>query len=373
MKIGLVSIHAAHNYGSVLQAYALQEKLREFSDDVEIINYRPEYFEYQYKLFSLKVYKRYKGIKSKILHFGWRILKFRQRYIKYKKFEEYISKNYKLSKKYKTYSELLNDKMDYDVFFCGSDQIWNTDITEGFDKTFYLGFVGENKIKASYAASLGRKNIDLKYKEEYKEYLNKFDYISLREASSIEEISKFTNKPISVMIDPTLLMDKQFWNKIANNSKIQIPYPYIFVYILEENDEFVKIVNAISKRLGLRVVSVSKKKRFNNEKIIVDAGPYDFLKLFKEAQFVITNSFHGTVFSLIYEKRNCIIPHKGTGSRMIDLMNKVGLSDRVLSSAKELDLEKITLDINYQNVELILKEERKKAEEYIKNAIRKQK
>ena len=167
MKIGLVSIHAAHNYGSVLQAYALQEKLKEYSKKVEIINYRPNYFECQYKLCSVKVYKRYKGIKSKILHLGWRILKIKQRYIKYKKFEDFISSNYNLTKRYRTYNELNKEKFDHDVFFCGSDQIWNTDITEGFDKTYYLGFVDSNQIKASYAASLGRKTVDSKYKNEY--------------------------------------------------------------------------------------------------------------------------------------------------------------------------------------------------------------
>ena len=290
MKIGLVSIHAAHNYGSVLQAYALQEKLKEYSKKVEIINYRPNYFECQYKLCSVKVYKRYKGIKSKILHLGWRILKIKQRYIKYKKFEDFISSNYNLTKRYRTYNELNKEKFDHDVFFCGSDQIWNTDITEGFDKTYYLGFVDSNQIKASYAASLGRKTVDSKYKNEYIEYLNRLDYISLRESSAQSEIAKFTDKPISISIDPTLLMNKTFWAKSANKSKIEIPYPYIFVYILEENDEFVKMVNSISEYMGIKVVSVSKKKRFKNESIIIDAGPYDFLKLFKDAELVITNS-----------------------------------------------------------------------------------
>jgi len=323
MKIGIISIHSAHNYGSVLQAYALQEELKKFSEDVKIINYRPNYFDTQYKMFSFRVYKRYKGILNKILHFGWRTLKIKSRYIKYKKFEDYIKSRYNLTDKYTSFEPLEKANFNFDAIFCGSDQIWNTDITEGFDKSYYLGFAKDETIKASYAASVGRKEIDNKYEEEYKKYIGRLDYIALREEASKEVIQKYTKKPITITVDPTLLLDKEKWDELANASKMNIPYKYILVYILEENQEFVKIVNAISEYLGLKVISPSKKVRFKNEVIFPEVGPEDYVRLFKNSEFVITNSFHGTVFSLIYEKRNCIIPHKKTGARMCDLMEKV--------------------------------------------------
>ena len=369
MRIGIVSIHSAHNYGSVLQAYALQEELKKFSNDVEIINYRPNYLEKQYKMFSIGVYSRYKGILNKIIHFGWRTFMIKSRYIKYIKFENFIKTRYILTKKYTEYEQLENTKFNYDVIFCGSDQIWNTDITEGFDKTFYLGFAGDNIIKASYAASVGRKKIDEKYKDEYKKYISRLNYIALREETSKEVIQKYTDKPISITIDPTLLHSKEMWNEVAIKSNINIPYKYILVYILEENSEFVKIVNAISEYLNLKVVSPSKKKRFNNETILIDVGPEDFVNLFKNAEFVITNSFHGTVFSLIYEKRNCIIPHKTTGARMCDLMKKVGLEDRVIKKYNDLNLEEISKPINYKLVKSKIQEEKEKAEEYIRKVL----
>ncbi len=369
MKIGIVSIHSAHNYGSVLQAYALQEELKKFSNDVKIINYRPKYFEKQYKMFSLGVYSRYKGLLNKIVHLGWRTLMIKSRYNKYKKFENYIQSKYNLTKRYTSYNELEKEKLDFDVIFCGSDQIWNTDITEGFDKTYYLGFADNKVVKASYAASVGRKEIDSKYEDEYKKYISRLNYVALREETSKSVIENYTDKNICITIDPTLLIDLQKWDDLAKNSKLDISYRYILVYILEENAEFVKIVNAISEYMNLKVVSVSKKKRFKNESIYSDAGPEDFVKLFKNAEFVITNSFHGTVFSLIYKKRNCIVPHQKTSSRMCDLMEKVGLSNRIIRNFNELDVEYITKNFDYNSVETKLTEERKKAEDYIRNVL----
>lgn len=370
-KIGLISIHSAHNYGSVLQAYALQTALQKFSQDVEIINYRPNYFNCQYNLFSIRVYKRYKGIFNKILHFGWRTIFFVSRYKKYIKFERFINDRMVLTKKYSKFDQLLFLKDEYDCVFCGSDQIWNTDITEGFDKSYYLGFASGNTIKASYAASVAREKIDPKYENDYVNYLNKLDFISIREKESVEELKKYVHKDINVNIDPTLLLEKEDWLGIAKLSKINIKYDYIFVYILQENPEFVKIVNDISEKLNLKVVSISKKKRFNNEVIIPEAGPEDFLHLCSNSSFVITNSFHGTVFSLIFEKKNCVIPHLNTGSRMVDLMKVVGLKDRIISEASSLDLDTINKDINYDNVKEIIRGERQKSYDYLNKVLNK--
>ena len=369
MKIGIVSIHSAHNYGSVLQAYALQEELKKFSNDVEIIDYRPEYLERQYKLFSIKVYNRYQGLINKIVHLGWRTLMLKKRLDKYHKFEKFIKSNYHLTKKvYKTYDELEKENFNYDIVFCGSDQIWNTDITNGFDKVYYLGFSNNFK-KTSYAASVGRSNIEEKYEKDYEKYLKDFNSISLREESSKNIIKKYTNKDIDIVLDPTMLIDSTKWDTLANESNMNILNKYILIYQLEDNKEFDKIVNSISKYLNLKIISLNKKKKYSNEINMPFIGPNDFLYLFKNAEFIITNSFHGTVFSLLYNKRNCIIPHKQTGSRMSDLMNKLGLSDRVIKEYSELNLESISKDIDYKKVNKILNSERSKAEEYIKKAL----
>ncbi len=370
MNIGIVSIHSAHNYGSVLQAYALQEVLKKYSSKVDMINYRPHYLNCQYNLFSIRVYKRYKGFFNKILHFGWRIIMLPRRIEKYYKFEHFILNNMNLTKKYKSYEQLCNENFNYDLVVVGSDQVWNTDITEGFDKTYYLGFLNNNIKKASYAASIGKSSLDKQYESLYKKYINQLDCISLRERSNVKTLKFITEKNIHVSLDPTLLLEKKKWIEISNKSNLKIDNEkYIFVYILQENIEFVKIVNELSKKLNLKVYSISKKKRFNNEKIFPNAGPEDFLKLCNNSEFVVTNSFHGTVFSLIFEKRNCIIPHLHTGSRMIDLMNLVGLKNRIVENYKNLDVKNILKNINYNTVNQKLNTYRIESLKYIEGVI----
>lgn len=374
MRVGIVSIHSAHNYGSLLQAYALQETLKKYSNDVQIINYRPKYLDCQYSMFSVQIYKKYHGLINKILHLGWRIIMVKKRYEKYVKFESFIKNEYNLTKKYTNFNDLCKDNLNYDVVFCGSDQIWNTDITEGFDKVFYLGFLNNDVKKASYAASIGRQEIDKRYYDNYKESINKFDYISIREESSEKLMRAITNKKININLDPTLLLEKEKWHSLISKSNIKLKgNDYIFVYILQDNSEFVKIVNKLSEVLNMRVISVSKKKRFKNETIYPNAGVEDFLFLCSNSKFVVTNSFHGTVFSIIFEKNNCIIPHLNTGNRMIDLMNSVGLSKRVIKEYNDLNVADIIKDVDYKSVNKKLSANRKKSFDYFKEVLHEKK
>lgn len=369
MKIGIVSIHSAHNYGSVLQAYALQKELLKFTSDVTMINYRPHYLEKLYQLFSISIYKEYNGLWNKLIHLGYRIVRFNNRYQKYKKFEQFIESNNHLTKRYTNDDELKEEKDKYDIIFCGSDQIWNTDITNGFDKAYYLAFTGEKTVRASYAASIGRDKIDPRFEKNYHQYIKQFDFISLREKSSKNVIKEYTHKHISVNIDPTLLLEKKDWLKLCKESKMNISYSYLLVYILEENQEMIKIVDQISQYLKLPVISISKKKRFKNERNFSSAGPFDFLKLVSQAEFVVTNSFHGTVFSLLFEKKNCVIPHQRTGNRMIDLMATVGLTNRVIRKVSLLNINEITKEIDYDKVKKKIDQQRIKSEEYIREVV----
>lgn len=370
MKVGLISIHSAHNYGSVLQAYALQEVLKQYSTKFELINYRPKYLDCQYSMFSIKVYDRFPGALNKFIHFGWRLVMLPKRYIKYNKFENFINSNMDLTIPYTSFDVLKKQNFDYDVVFVGSDQVWNTDITEGFDRTFYLDFLTDSVKRISYAASIGRKTLDEKYIDDYVECLNKFDNIALREESSVSLLTSILNKNIEVTLDPTLLLEKKHWITLCEKSILDCEEKdYIFVYILQDNPEFTKVVNDISKRLNLPIYSISKKRRFKNEKIFPDAGPEDFLKLCMNSKFVVTNSFHGTVFSLIFEKDNCIIPHLSTGARMVDLMTNVGLKDRILTSFDQLDKLDIYQNINYQKVKDKLDGYRESSLNYIRRVM----
>ncbi|MBO7657077.1 polysaccharide pyruvyl transferase family protein [Candidatus Saccharibacteria bacterium] len=373
MKVGLISIHSAHNYGSVLQAYALQEFLKKELGDVEIIDYRPEYFEKMYKIFSFKIYKDFHGFFNKMLHLGWRILNLQARLRKKHKFDDFIRNNYIMtSKRYSKCEELKELGLKYDVVFVGSDQVWNTGITEGFDGAYYLNFVSSNTVKASYAASIARSEIEKRYLNDYKQAVNAFDAISVREESGRKILKKILSKKISVNIDPTFLIDKKDWDNILQESSLNLSQePYIFTYVLQENKELVKVVNAISENMGMRVVSIAKKKRYKNETVISDAGPEDFLYLIKNSTFVVTNSFHGAAFSAIYRKPCCVIPHLETGSRMVDLYNRLGLSKRILYRADNLRLAELLDTSDYSNLTTILEDEYNKSHSFVRDVLKK--
>ena len=372
MKIGLVSIHSAHNYGSVLQAYALQETLKKYSSDVTIIDYRPKYFEKMYKIFSFSIYRDYKGVPSKIIHFFWRTLFLYGRIKKANVFKRFMKENYCLTQRFNDYGSLKTLSKDFDIVFVGSDQVWNTDITEGFDKAYYLGFVDDKTIKASYAASIARPEIDQKYLGEYKKYLSRFDGLSVREEAGKKELEKYLDQKIEVSIDPTLLVKKAVWDSLAAKSKLKITSKkYILTYILEDNPELTKTVNYLSEKLNLPVLSVAKIKRFKRETIFKDAGPEDFLKLFKNAEVVVTNSFHGTVFSVLYEKRNFIVPHLKTSSRMINLLKTLHLEERIIDKFDPEKIDTLLGPPDFSTVQIYLNQEVLKSYNYLSSIIKK--
>ena len=372
MKIGLVSIHSAHNYGSVLQAYALQEALKQYSKDVAIIDYRPAYFEKMYKIFSLSIYKDYGGFLSKLIHLAWRTIFLPSRIKKSNAFNRFIKDNYSLTKRFNNYAELKSIKNEFDVVFVGSDQVWNTDITEGFDKAYYLGFVGDRTIKASYAASIARATIDPKYLSQYKKYLARFDNISVREPAGKVELAKNLSQKITVSIDPTLLLERTIWDRLASQSRLNLSgKKYILTYILENNDELTKTVNYLSEKLDLPVISIGKVKRFKRETVIKDAGPADFLALFKNADAVVTNSFHGTVFSIIYRKMNFIIPHLATGGRMTELLKLLHLDDRIVYNFNQKKIDELISLPDFDSAQTYLDEKIKSAKNYLLNTIKK--
>lgn len=374
-KIGILTICNAHNYGSALQAFALKNIIQRLSNSahVENVNYDPKYLSYQYNIFSIKVYGRYPGLTNKIIHLIWRSVFILDRIKKYNAFKRFFRKYVSNGKKIDTTDELEKYISDFDIMVCGSDQIWNTDITEGYDRCFYLDFPSTKYKKVSFASSIGRDNIDPKYEKKIKQALNTFDAISVREEDSRKMLKTFLgNKDIRVDLDPTLLLEAKVYEGIAMNSKLlnskKIPKKYIFTYILQDNKNIDKTVEFVSAALGLPIVSIGKRRRFKDETVIMNAGPEDFLYLIQRADYVITNSFHGTVFSIINKKQFCVIPHLTTGSRMCNLLNKLGAEDRIITNSKQVGgniLEKI----DYEKIDIVLKNKVANSLKYIDKVI----
>ncbi|MBR3134849.1 MAG: polysaccharide pyruvyl transferase family protein [Clostridia bacterium] len=367
-KVGIITFHRAENYGAMLQAYALQKTLKKCGYESYIIDYRDKNIERKYSLLRLEK----NGIKSKIREFAIKLLFFYKNLIKKSRYKEFIKNYYQLSEKeYKSESDLKDNYPKYDCYIAGSDQIWNEIITKGIKDVYTLNF-GDKKInRITYAVSIGTEKISKSQQIVLGEKIKSIDKISVREESAKRVLSKITDKDIEISLDPTFLLNKREWEKLIKNRIIK--EKYILVYTKEVNPNVKKIVDYISKVTNINVVHFDKKCRYNNElKNCYSSGPIEFLNLIKNAELIITNSFHGTAFSIIFEKEFFTIPDTIVGSRMTDLLKKLKLEDRMLYNDNELkqrDMDSIFREVNYNNSNAILKNGIEESMNYLRKSI----
>ncbi|MBO5020010.1 MAG: polysaccharide pyruvyl transferase family protein [Clostridia bacterium] len=369
MKVGIITYHNVINYGAVLQALALQESIKELGVDSEIINYTPIKIFSDYKPFSLFKYKKiYKmgfkiflrAVASDIKH-GLNIT------LKNKGFSDFGNKYFNYSgNSFNDFNKSHINLPDYDVCFTGSDQVWNPDITYGFDDAYFLRFGKETMIRASYAASIGKEKFSEKEEEQLREYLNDFNYISLRESTAADILSPLTDKNLNIVLDPTLLLNAEKWKNllgIADNKE-----KYIFVYTLYPNPELNKFVEKLSKHKNLPVITLNGKKIYSNESArYLRANPQKFVELVANASYVVTNSFHGTAFSVNFSKNFYAFLGESRNSRITDLLTKLNIQQRAVKKCSDELLEESNID--YSSVQQILSCEREKSIGYIKNVL----
>ncbi|MBO4812881.1 polysaccharide pyruvyl transferase family protein [Candidatus Saccharibacteria bacterium] len=364
-KIGCITYHASHNYGSCLQAYALQEFVkRNFDCSYEIINLRTEN---QSRLYSLCFDK--KGLKNIIKSFLYYRFK-KQLVNKYDKFESFINERIDLSPtSFSSFDELNAFKFDYDCCISGSDQIWNTSPAD-FDWSYYLGFI-DNCIKASYAASFGP--IDQKWDDSVRirvaSLLKGYDRISVREEGSRDIVKGLLKTEPSVNIDPTMLLSKGEWDKIINKKRYQ-EGDYIFLYDLKNKKDTYRIVKYISKAVGLPVVVAQENLNTVSSNFIkrFDAGPEDFLNLIKNAKLVISSSFHGSVFPIIFGVPFFAIDG-GSDYRINNLLRTLSLEHRSINSedyAKKIDN---AFSVDYTKALIVLSDEKKNSRDFLSAVI----
>lgn len=362
-KVGIITFHAAHNYGSVLQAYALKNAVEKLGCNSEIINFRTERQKDQYTPLTKR-----KGLKYVVKN-SYFLLHYKSRKNKYLKFEEFISENLinESQIEYASLSELKQNVPNYDYFISGSDQIWNTAPNDA-DMSYFLPFVN-NKVKIAYAPSFGQIG-DIKHRDDIAQYLCDYDFLSVRESFGQSLIKDLTDKTVPILPDPTLLIEPDNWDDLIGDRLIN--EDYLFFYTLFATPEMIEIVKKISKQLDLPVVisNISNQYEiFSGFKKVRDAGPKDFLSLIKYAKFVCATSFHGTVFSIIMKKPFFAI-NGLNDNRINTLLNSVGLTNRSIS--KDDVSEKIAQayeNIDYTEVEKILLNQKRIAIDYLKDAL----
>lgn len=332
MKVGVITFHSAHNFGASLQTWALQKVLKKQSHDASVIHYHPSVIDDLYDPIKetepRKIKKAVRKLKRSALG--------RDKLLRYEKYNRFIAENFNLAGDCQTYEELENTEFGLDAYITGSDQVWNDDHIGGYNPAYFLEFAPKNALKISYAASIGKNYIPLKHHNNIKCALESFDAISVREVTAKGAVEELTVKPVNVVLDPTLLLEKEDYDEIK-----EFPNPnekYILVYMMEFNKDVVSFANKISRAVGLPIIQRRPYKYFENEiKSCYTCTPGEFLGLVENAEYVITNSFHGTVFSLIYQKPFVSLLHSGTGSRTIDLLKTVGEDSHLLYSIKDFN------------------------------------
>lgn len=345
MKVGIVTL-LGNNYGGALQAYALNRQLKKMGADSININYK------------LDSKLNAKDLIKKMIYFE-----------RNKKFDKFRKQNLTLSLEKTNNSSIDENEFQCDAYIAGSDQIWNQQIPMEQRKIYYLDFVKKSK-KIAYAASIGRDNIEENEKKQISKYLDDFDYISIRENTGVNLYQSLTKNKIENVLDPTLLINSNEWDDIAILPKIN--KEYAFVYTLGANNEVIKYIDEISKKLDIGIVEISYKKNFIKElKSINNAGPKEFVGLIKNSKYVITNSFHGMVFSIIYKKDFWVFTRGKMNSRIYDLLKIVKLENRIIDIDNINSINDINLNskIDYDKVHKLLEKEKEKSTNFLKKAL----
>lgn len=365
-KIATITFHSPYNYGSALQAYALQEYVKKICGECEynIINLRTNIQKEMYKTCFEK-----KGLKNKIKS----ILIFYEKKAKLKRkerFEAFINNQLQVTKEYSSLEQLKNDDLLFDYYISGSDQLWNLQAKD-FDWANFLEFVKKGK-RISYAASFGydKQAWNEKEKERIKKDLLLYTNLSVREKESFENVKKLTNREPEINIDPTMLLSKKEWIKLIDKDPL-INNDYLFFYNLKNNKEIIEIAKKVSKITKIPIVVANRTYRsemFCGFEKRFDAGPLEFLNLIINAKFVLSSSFHGTVFSIIFNKPFYAI-NGSEDFRIKTLLSTLNLENRTikLDNIRE-KCEKI-YEINFDKANRVLEGERKKSEAYLKKAL----
>lgn len=374
-KIGLITIHGILNYGSVLQTFATVQVLNSMKFQCEVIDYKyPSTYHYT-NAQHYKQKKRRESILKKIIRKIGRVIIKENIEIKKRKFNSFLIKNLTFSKEFESIERLKNDPPEYDIYVTGSDQVWNPKYCHD-DTTFLLDFVQTKAKKIAYGSSFGANSLSEEYKLLYRKFLNKYDYISVREDSGKSITKDLVNKEAVSVLDPTLLLSAEDWNKEAEQHMLYNE-PYILCYLLGYSfDPFpyaYQLIKHLKRKLGMRSVFIGGDSYFalrKGNKMFPNVGPREFISLFRDAKFVVTTSFHGTAFSINYSKPfyTIINNEPSLDDRQLSLVKKLGANDRVLVKGQPFG-DIINLEMDYSRIKMNLDKERSKSISFLKTSL----
>ena len=351
-KVGILTFHYVDNYGAVLQTYALRSFLNSREDcEAEIINYVPADFTYKFHLYG-RDENNVELLKEK-----------RSR------FERFLTENCGVVKP--IVSEVSGN--DYDYYCAGSDQIWNLMQLNG-NTDFLFSNLAQDAVKVSYAASIGMGLSQAGiYKDVFKKYLQSFKAISLREEEQVAFVRELTGKDCQCVVDPTLLLGEADYRPIISKKKLR-EHPFIFFFWLPHDDKMVRgidFVNTLSRKYGLPIVHniiPAPPYMFQDEDgCMVYEGVEEFLWYIKNASFVVTNSYHATLFSMQFKTPFYIFLVESMRSRMDTIIKKYGIGDRVIDGYRSI--KELNADIDFEYITKEIEKNRRESVDYLEDAL----
>lgn len=336
-NIGIITFQNASNYGAVCQAFALKKTVEKIGLNASVINYDSPNM----------------ALKS----------------VQQSQFKEFINGHLNLTKEYLSKQEI--DITGFDAIISGSDQVWNPRLTGG-DMTYFLDFVPEHIKKVSYAASIGLNgDLFMEYKDVFEKYVPTFSGISLREETHVDYIQSIAkDKEVIASIDPSLLLTSKEYLE-AFNLPDNRSEDYIFVFSYALDPKMYDFANMLSLKSGYKIVALSPYNGGNyvsGTKIMRKVPPVEWLQLFNSAKMIITDSFHGMMFSIVFNKPfYAYTPNRSNVARVRDILKKLNLEDRKLTNIT--NVAETVWEMDYTKVNEILEMERKKSLEYLKNQL----
>lgn len=366
MKISLITMHYVHNYGSVLQTFATQFLFKRAGYEIETVDYIRENCkkenkaaEYREKLKKRNIIWSFPIINSLIL-LRHKLQIHRLENI----FGRFVREHIHLSKPYETADDLMNDPPIADIYCTGSDQMWNSIWNAGILPEYFLAYAPEGKKRVAFATSFGRTELDKNELEITKAFIQKYDAISVREKSALSLLEQMGYSSGVHILDPTLIMSADEWE-----SQLDIPSQkgtrYVLIYGLNNNVELEKFALKIAKDNALRLINISRSPRayFRPGKVVRFPRVEEFLSLIKNADYIVTDSFHGTIFSLNFGKQVFVFYPDRFSTRLQSILSLTGQEQRVVNDSNQ-DWQTIK-PIDYSRVNDILENERKKALRFI--------
>ena len=339
--VGILTFHCSDNFGAMLQAYGLKRFLRERGVRADVVRYAPFFMTSRHWWAPYRPVRGPRGVAWSLANMPRELLQHlrtRREFAARKANMARFRREYLVDARQPRirFSSGLR-RLPYRAYVVGSDQIWNPDITCGLRRVYFGDFESARKERViAYAASLGGASLAPEYDREFARLARHVDAVSLREAEAMPYVERLYQGKTEAVLDPVFLLEEAAWREIERPAA---GTGYILVYATEQNPNMTAYISALSRKTGLRVIELERARVTGGFPAEVDfsAGPAEFLGYIHGAAYVVTNSFHATAFSILYQKRFLVFAHSKVNARIANILRLHGLEDRLCRRGGDID------------------------------------